>query len=81
MNVCMQQIADNAQQVDSKWREVFNESEDFEALAIVRVEGLLKDAHAHKKNLESQKQALIARLRRVTNILEKSDGKHSHDNS
>ncbi len=58
-----------------------SESEDFEALAIVRVEGLLKDAHAHKKNLESQKQALIARLRRVTNILEKSDGKHSHDNS
>ena len=52
---------------------VFNrKSEAFEAFAIVRVEALLKDACALKERLQHQKQALIARLKAVTGILEES---------
>ena len=58
------------------------ESEDFESLAIVRVEAILKDAYALKANLESQKAALINRLKRVTSILENSNQqKMSQQNS
>ena len=47
------------------------ESEDFEAVALSRVEALLKTARAHKQSLEMEKQALIQRLKGVTSILEK----------
>ena len=50
---------------------VFRESEEFESIAVVRVETLLKEAYAHKQNLEAEKQALVGRLKGVTSILEK----------
>lgn len=48
------------------------ESEQFESVALMRVEALLKEAKAHKQKLEAEKEALIKRLKGVTSILDKS---------
>lgn len=55
----------------------YRESEEFEAIAIKHVDALLKDAYTLRENLNSQKQALIASLKDVTSILEKSSSEDS----